>query len=288
MKSGIFIGICTEDAVFYTSEQAPTNGKIKVGDYQRYVGGPATNAAVTYALLGGKSHLFTVLGSSPRAELIKKELAEYGVTVTDIADGLPLEVNCSAIIVNPDNGDRGIVSGQPPLPSGLSLRAEELADGAFCMYDCNLPSVTPVILSAIRLSGLPLVLDAGSIKSGSMDCLKQADEVIASAAFGSNIGKDVFDLADLTKNLAKTDGGYAVRYREKDGEIGSFMPPKVDVVDTLGAGDVYHGAYCFFRYQKGLDFKNALIQAAEVAALSVAYRGAREGVFRYSRGKLGD
>jgi sugar/nucleoside kinase (ribokinase family) len=60
-----------------------------------------------------------------------------------------------------------------------------------------------------------------------------------------------------------------------EGEVNLLVEiPKVKMIDTLGAGDIFHGAFCYY-YAKNKDFHESLKQAAEVAAVSCKYRGPR-------------
>ena len=49
---------------------------------------------------------------------------------------------------------------------------------------------------------------------------------------------------------------------------------QVNVIDTLGAGDIFHGAFCYYFIQTG-EFQQSLEEAAKVAAISCTYRGPR-------------
>ena len=71
---GLFVGLCTKDIVYYTDEIPKKNHKIKTDDFATYIGGPAANAAITYAALGGDATLATCLGMGPESEAIMKEL----------------------------------------------------------------------------------------------------------------------------------------------------------------------------------------------------------------------
>lgn len=79
---------------------------------------------------------------------------------------------------------------------------------------------------------------------------------------------------------AVTDGGNPIIWEEKDRK-GSIQPMKVIPVDTLGAGDIMHGAYCYFRFDRGLSFEEALEKAGQVSSYSIAYRGPRQGILEY-------
>jgi len=75
-------------------------------------------------------------------------------------------------------------------------------------------------------------------------------------------------------NVAITCGERPIIYSEK-GSHGTLPVPVVPVVDTLGAGDIFHGAYCYFLLS-GRSFREALEKAAEVASRSCCSFGTRD------------
>ena len=114
MKSGItgvFVGLAGLDIVYYQNQLPSENKKSKTNDYRIYTGGPAANAAITYALLGGKARLVTCIGQSGIGEIIRRELLQYGVELVDCAGNLPVLPNVSSISVSMDNGSHIIWIG---------------------------------------------------------------------------------------------------------------------------------------------------------------------------------
>ena len=107
---GLFVGLCTTDIVYYADTFPEENKKIKVNDYARYIGGPAANAAITYALLGGEATLATCLGSSFESKVMIEELQTYGVNVLNYSTQSMLP-NTASILIS-KNGERTIISGQ--------------------------------------------------------------------------------------------------------------------------------------------------------------------------------
>ena len=67
---GIFVGLSTIDIIYTVSEHPAPNTKIAAQSQQIFVGGPATNAAVTFAFLGGSTTLMTPSGNNPLAAMI--------------------------------------------------------------------------------------------------------------------------------------------------------------------------------------------------------------------------
>jgi len=278
LTTGLFVGLCGLDVVFYDGVvPASQNDKGKTNDFRLFVGGPAANAAMTFALLGGKAILATCLGDSPMAGVLKQKLAQRGVTVLDLALRDPETPNISAIFVDTESGDRRVMSGQMPLKSLRIEAALALVDRVdFCLYDLNLGEAGPLLAGRLREAGVPLVIDAGSHKAFADEVLSQADTVISSEKFRDGSGRDIFAMnAEFhLPFVAKTRGAKSVEYAASDGVKGDIDAIAVDrVVDTLGAGDVFHGAYCYYRYHEHRDFRASLAKAMEIAALSVTAKG---------------
>src|SRR5690625_7948306 len=101
MAKGLFAGLAGLDITYYQSSFPMENDKSKTNDFQTFIGGPAANAAITYAILGGDATLVTCLGDTPIAQAMKAEFTEmYGVTVVDLAEGLKLLRSRSSALVN--------------------------------------------------------------------------------------------------------------------------------------------------------------------------------------------
>jgi sugar/nucleoside kinase (ribokinase family) len=108
-----------------------------------------------------------------------------------------------------------------------------------------------------------------------------ADDVIASADCKPPDSDFVSTALHFgSKNIAVTHGENNITWTDGTNS-GTIMPPQVKAIDTLGAGDVFHGAYCYFKYVRGLSFVDSLKNAADVASISVQYVGPRAGVEEY-------
>ena len=270
---GIFVGMCGLDMIYYDGNPLPKeNTKGKYHDYGYNVGGPATNAAVTYAALAKEATLVTVLGNSSLAVMIKAMLREYGVKVIDLADS-DRKVNVSAIYVNTATGSRTILSGQnPDLPDVTDVIIPD--DGDFIEYDGSLPGIEKALLK----TGLPMVLDMGSDKESFLKCLTDKTTAITSEVY-SHDGKNIFELNEeyQLENCARSCGDKPIEYL-KAGRIHKTEMVKVRACDTLGAGDILHGAYCYYRYNKKLPFAEALKKAGEFASYSTEKYGVVNGI----------
>src|SRR5689334_16062019 len=107
---GLFVGLAAVDLIHTVDEVPGRNQKLSVAAQQICAGGPATNAAVTFSYLGGRSGLVTAVGTHPLAAIVRDDLERHSVALHDIAprrrEALPL----SSIMVVRDTGERTVVS----------------------------------------------------------------------------------------------------------------------------------------------------------------------------------
>jgi sugar/nucleoside kinase (ribokinase family) len=135
--------------------------------------------------------------------------------------------------------------------------------------------------------GIPVVLDSGSWKPGMAKLLAFVDTVICSGDFrppGCESREDVVEFLSWRKvrRVAITRGESAIRFVDGD-KRGEVAMRKVRPVDTLGAGDIFHGAYCYYATQTGISFREALSAAARVATFSCRHRGTRSWMSKFEQ-----
>ena len=161
---------------------------------------------------------------------------------------------------------------------------EALAQSDFCLFDSNAPEISVNLCRQAHGLGKPIVFDMGSWKADADLFLSLASEVVASSACVPPDGHGSFTETARRHGISRfaiTHGEGPIQWYEQE-QAGLVHPPKTAAVDTLGAGDVYHGAYCYYRYHAALPFREALAKAADVAAKSVAYIGPRKGVIAHT------
>lgn len=288
MSLGIFFGLTGLDSIYYVDSIPEENHKIKTHDYKSFIGGPAANAAITFSLLGGKAILITYIGNSHIATSIKEDLEHlYGITVYDYSQNNTVLPAMSTIVVNNKNASRTIFSGQPnKLLIEQSIEQEKLyTDADFFFTDSNIPELTMPILKYIQQYHKPIILDLGSWKKNSLEAVSLSNEIIASSncRYTEN-NEDFFTIQEnlTTSLIAITNGENNIIFSENK-NIDYIFPPKTIAKDTLAAGDIFHGAYCFYRFNLNYNFKDSLIHASYIAAESVKFKGPREGVIKYTK-----
>jgi sugar/nucleoside kinase (ribokinase family) len=249
--SAVFVGLCTLDIIQLVDHVPTGNEKLTARRQTVAAGGPATNAAATFAHLGGRATLLTGVGRHPLTAGIRSDLDELKVRLVDQAASRTAPPSVSSIMVTAATGERAVVSTNATTdrltaPEDLDALVRE-ADAV--QVDGHHPHLALAALTAARAAGRPTVLDAGSWKPGTERLLPLLDVVACSADFRPP-GTDGPDGASTFLRdhgvpwVAVTRGAGPVRWWAPDA-AGEVPAPAVTVVDTLGAGDVFHGALTY-------------------------------------------
>lgn len=280
MAPGVFVGLSTIDIVYFVDEFPAPNSKIAARSQEVYVGGPATNAAIAFAHLGGTAALATAVGRHGLAEAVRRELQRYFVQSIDLApsfDGVPA---ISSVTVDA-MGRRNVVSANAIRMAEISVAvdAKVLDPARVLLVDGHSMQACRAWAAAAHARKTPVVFDGGSWKDGTADLLKHVDTAICSADFAPPGCADEDDTIRYLKNagvksIAITHGADPIRF-EAGQSSGTLSVPQVETVDTMGAGDIFHGSFCYF-VSTGRGFVEALAEAAKIASESCCYAGTRE------------
>ena len=265
MAKGLFVGLCTKDSVYYVDEFPEKNCKRKTTKFNTYIGGLASNAAMVFSYLGGKATIATCLGNTQESKMIIKEINALDISVLNYSLE-PIKPNNAAIIIS-DNGDRTIISGQHKFEVTEQFRIE---DYDFVLFDCNQQEISLDILKTI--TNIPIILDVGSWKENIDKFLKKANFIIASENFKNEKNENLLEM-DLgnSKYLAITRGEKSIL-----SNYGEVKVKTVKAVDTLGAGDIFHGAFCYYYFNCNKSFIDSLTMGGKIASESVKYEGPME------------
>ncbi len=182
---GVFVGLATLDVIHRIAKAPAVNEKITSTAQFVAAGGPAANAAVTFAGLGGDAILVTALGDDPVADLIRADLAAYGVRVVDAAAGDRRAVPVSAVSVVESTGDRSVVSldavnsdASPPARLG-----EVIKDADVVLVDGHHPLMAHAAARHAAARAVTLVVDAGRWKPVMADIIPHATDMVCSNDF---------------------------------------------------------------------------------------------------------
>lgn len=278
------VGITTQDRIFTVENLPLGEGKFFASALKEQGGGPAATAAVAAARLGIEVDMIARVGDDATGKGILAELEHEGVGTSHMRV-IKGAISTQAAITVDKDGNRIIVSY--PSPS-LTPDASFMDEIDFSQYDVVLADVRwhEGALKALTLAkeaGVPTVLDA--------DITPQPiNELVALSSYAifSKPGLVKFaqtdDIDEALKSTAAIESGNIVVTLGSDGykyvQNGTIVHTsgfKVKVVDTTGAGDVFHGAFaaalCLDKPQA-----EALKFAAATAALKCTKAGGRSGI----------
>jgi sulfofructose kinase len=270
-------GIAVLDHV-YRLERFPAPGsKTRAREFMIVGGGCAANAAVAIARLGGRARLVAPLGGpagfDAAGDAIVSGLEREGVDTSGVVRMSGAISPTSAIIIDA-SGERLIVNQRDEKLSAVRVADPDtlVADAAAVLADNRFAEFVLPIAKAARRRGLPVVLDGDRPTQASDALLTTATHVIF-AADGLRTTAQLDDLEAALRLIAQhTDAFLAVTDGERgafwlDGDTLRHQPAfKVDAIDTLAAGDVFHGASALALVE-GASEAAAMTFAAATAAL---------------------
>ncbi len=247
--------------------------------YTVAAGGPATNAAVTFNYLGNQATVLGVVGSHPMTQLIRGDLANYKVAIADLEPTTDLAPPVSSIIVTQTTGERAVVSinAVKIQASTASIPPDILQNADIVLIDGHQMAISYSIAQMAKANNIPVVIDGGSWKPGFEQILPFVDYAICSANFyppNSQTGEEVFAYLsgfDIP-HIAITHGKKPIEYLSCT-KTGIVDVPQIQAVDTLGAGDIFHGAFCHYILKQS--FTDALALATNIATDSCKFFGTR-------------
>jgi sulfofructose kinase len=242
-------------------------------------GGGAATAAVTVAKLGGYSALVTIHGRDQHGALARAELESYGVNCDGVIEqACPTMV--SGVLVD-SAGERRII---PYYPTALEdTAAAKLTAAGFqvVLSDGHFPRLTEGVLRDARARRIPVVASFGTPRhlqlSRYADYLLVSEEC-ATAVLGRNAPEAAFDAlqqsADQVVGITLGEQGFLYR---AGGDVRHISAFPVEVIDTTGAGDVFHGAFAY-AVASGWELLYCGLFASVTAALSCQALGGRAGI----------
>lgn len=250
-------GLATRDTIWRVPVHPPEDGRVVAGEMKIAGGGPAATAAVAISRLGVATSFVGAVGDDDAGSFVREELAREGVDVSALSVVPDATTAQSAILVGP-TGARSIVHH----PGTATLtRADLPADAAWLHVDH-----VGYVLVAHSPTSARVSVDGGNAIGG-LDLHRVAlyapTEDMLRAEFGDAQGA----LAAGADLVVVTRGAHGSFAATSDGVVAAPGVPCADLVSTLGAGDVFHGALLAF-LTLGETLQAALHAANTAASLS--------------------
>ncbi|GAA3999366.1 PfkB family carbohydrate kinase [Allokutzneria multivorans] len=246
--SVLCVGLATVDVVHRVPAFPGANSKLTATRQDVAAGGPATNAAVTAAALGSRVTLLTALGTHPLAHSVRDELTAFRISVRDATPDRVDAPGVSAVTVHEGTGERSVVSadarGVDPCPPAELTQLVSSAD--VLLIDGHHPRLALAAAQTAARLGVVVVLDAGRYKPHHEQLLDWVDVAVCSGDYRlpncEQEERTIRALAERVAVGAMTRGHDPIVWW-RDELRGEVPVPVVSVQDTLGAGDVFHGAF---------------------------------------------
>ena len=246
------IGVCTMDHLVTVPRMPYQNENMAAINYDRQPGGLASIALIAAARLGAHTKVIARIGDDDAGDTIRRVLDEEGVDVSQLLVEPGSESHVSVILVHQATGDRSIIT-RPPTGSPISpaeIQREDITAARVLFID-TLNETTMRAARWAKAAGMKVLLDPALPYHDIMPLLKYVDVPIVPEYWARALMPDQPPAA-LAERLYTEGAEIAVVTLGERGAVvaweggtRAFPAYEVDVVDTTGAGDAYHGAFLY-------------------------------------------
>ncbi|AIG81191.1 Hypothetical protein AJAP_42090 [Amycolatopsis japonica] len=271
----LVIGSANADLVVPVDRRPGGGETVLGGDTILSPGGKGANTAVAAARLGADVALLGAVGDDPYGELLKRSLAESGVDTGSLRTS-ERPTGIAYITVTPDGENSILVS--PGANSALRPEDVDLDGAEIVVLSLEIPleTVEHAVAKAVD-HHVKTLLNLSPAAELSAKTLQGLDVLLVNeheAAFLLGGEADFPKLLDLgPKAAVVTLGAKGAAVVTADG-VTEVPSPKVEAVDTTGAGDAFAGALAT-SLAKGEELVDAARKAVKVAAITVTRQGAQ-------------
>lgn len=282
------IGQCSLDNLFIIDSFPAPDTKKEIIEYETAGGGPVATALVGLSRLGIACDFHGITGDDEAGSKIRESLRAENVYINGLIKRPEATSQVAFIAIEKRSGKRTIFWKRP---SADPLRPDELPDdfldnADFLLIDGLMKEVSVYAAGKARGKNIPVMLDAGRVREGMIELAHMCDYVVGSEEFAREF-TDSAGPFEPVKAVLQMQSFRARAATITLGEQGSitvcrddiFRIPafNVDVVDTTGAGDVFHGGYIYGLLQKW-DIRKVVRFASAFAALKCRKLGGRAGM----------
>ncbi|WP_425907673.1 sugar kinase [Nitrobacter sp. TKz-YC02] len=271
------IGMPVRDLTFHVQGLPKRGLKIGAERFEEIAGGNAFNAAVAISRLDGGVAFCGPMGDAGEtsSRYIFDKAAELGIAMQDIVHMPGLVTPISTVMIDP-GGERTIITFRDPELWKVRLPEADrvLSDCDAILAESRCASFCTGLCAEARRRGIPVVIDVDSAMSMREGLLTASSHLIFSSE-ALQATADIADDAAALQKLAKVTSAFLAGTRGSQGTV--WLDPNggglrqtaafpVHTVDTLGAGDVFHGAFAL-AMTENQDLENALRFASAAAAI---------------------
>jgi ribokinase len=286
-KHILCVGAAVLDTLFRVRTLPQGQGKVLPYDMLQIAEGMASSAAYAIARLGGEASLWGAVGRDDIGERIIRDLGAAGINVGGISQVEGARSAVSTILVD-DDGERLIVPFYDPKlhHTVKEFATEDIAAFDATLVDVRWPALALQVLKAVRAMGKPAILDGDVAPDGVIEQLApEATHIIFSEPAAGRLAgtNDVSEMTHLLKQrfdraficvTAGVAGSYW--FDEQNNDVVHCPTISVRAVDTLAAGDIFHGAFAL-AIAEGMAPADAIRFSSIAAAIKCESFGGRSG-----------
>ncbi|MBI1898494.1 MAG: ribokinase [Acidobacteria bacterium] len=280
------IGLNAIDTLLLVPHFPAYAGKVPFTNEILSPGGQVASAMVACAGLGLRVKYIGTVGDDERGRIQIESLKASGINLDHVQVRAGCPNQSAYILIDQTTGERTVLWRRPDC---LRVDPEEITpEQITCARLLHVDGHdTPAVAKAARIArsaGIPVTMDIDTLYHGFEGVLENVDYLVASSEFPVQWTneRDPFRALELIQEeyqmrvAAMTLGAHGALARAEGRFV--YSPAfVVNCVDTTGAGDVFHGAFCYavlqnLPMQEALDLSNAL------AALNCTALGARGGI----------
>lgn len=279
------MGLNSVDFLSLVSRYPESNSKTEILRFERSGGGQVATALVALSRWGIKTKYIGKVGSDELGQISLESLQQEGVDVSSVTTEPNTPTQLGNIIVEATSGDRTILWRRDKrlMFREGELRKEDVCSGKLIHLDGH------DIRSAIQCAkwakeeAIPTVVDIDKVESLTPELMRDISFVVTSSRFPSlftgisDREKALVELQRHTRGFLCTTLGPEGAMALKDGQVFYAKGFKVDVVDTTGAGDVFHAGF-IYGLLRNWEVTEILRFANAVAALKCRSLGGRRGI----------
>lgn len=281
------VGAAVLDTIFRVDELPTREGKILPTEMLQIAEGMASSAAYAVAQMGGSVTLWSAVGEDAAGKQILQELSDAGINTSEIVIAKNARSALSTILVDP-LGERLIVPFYDPALHAVpkSFTDEDLKRFNAVLVDVRWPALAYEVLKRAKSLGIPAILD-GDVAP--VDTLKHLGSVATHIIFSEPAAKSLTEMSDAedilnSLKLMFKDTFLSVTFGDKGSywlepgsdQIEYHTTLKVETVDTLAAGDIFHGTFAQGIAEQ-LPILDIVRLASAAAAIKCTQFGGRQG-----------
>lgn len=282
------LGQCSFDSLFIIDSFPAPDTKKEIIEYETAGGGPVATALVSLARLGIECLYHGIVGDDEAGEQIRTSLIVEGVDTGGLIQRTDSHSQIAFIAIEKETGKRNIFWKRP---SGAPYKPDELPDDFldstdFLLTDGLMAEASIHAAKLARNKNIPVMVDAGRMREGMLELADLCDYFVCSEEFAREFAGSAggFDPEEAIQKMSAFKAGTVTITLGAKGSITRqndkiFQTPafNVDVIDTTGAGDVFHGGYIYGLLEKW-DIQRVVKFASAFAALKCTKLGGRAGI----------